>query len=86
MDQDEKFMRDIRFLRNHRILTRGLISDYAAKSDLSEKYKELTDEQKEKVFAQEVLAECRASAKNSKNPPIIHRFFANMLEKRLKRQ
>ena len=86
MDQNEKFMRFIRFLWKHRILTRGLISDYAAKSDLSEKYKDLTDEQKEKVFAQEVLAECWASAKNSKNPPIIHRFFANMLEKRLKPQ
>ena len=84
MDQNEKFMRFIRFLRRHRILTRGLISDYAAKSDLSKKYKELTDEQKEKVFAQEVLAECWASAKNSKKPPIIHSFFANMLEKRLK--
>lgn len=86
MDEDENFMRFIRFLRKHRILTRGLISDYAAKSDLYEKYRDLTDEQKEKLFAQEILAECWASAKNSKKPPIIHRFFANLLEKRLKPQ
>ena len=46
----------------------------------------LLEAEKEIHFAQEVLAECWASAKNSKKPPIIHRFFANMLEKRLKQQ
>lgn len=37
------------------------------------------------LFAQEVLAECWASVKNSSSPPKTHRFFAKMFEKRLKR-
>ena len=83
MAQDKNFMHWVKILYRYPSLASYLISDYAAgcvdRDGLSE-------EQKEKQFAQEVLAECWASAKNSKNPPIIHKIFANMLEKRLKQQ
>ena len=62
------------------------ISDYAATDDLQEKCKNLTEAEKEIHFAQELVAECWASVKNSWFPPKIHKFFATMLEKHLKRQ
>ena len=76
MDQDEKFMRFIRFLRNRPDFVREQISGYA-------EYFAILSESDEK-FAQEALAECWASVRNAEDPPILHKILANALEKRLK--
>ena len=78
MDQDVIFMGAIRLLRSKPDFVRKYISGYA-------EYFAILPGSDEK-FAQELLAECWASAKNSDHPPKLHKIFANALEKRLKRK
>ena len=82
MDENVVFMKWMKFLYHHPFLTSNLVSKYpmccTEREDLSEKQKDL-------LFAQETLAECWASAKNSSTPPKVHKFFAMMLEKRLRK-
>ena len=72
MEEDKEFVRHVEFFRRHPKYLLRFISRYP--------YRFLEDRQK---FAQELLAECWASANNDRRAPKIHRFFANLLEKRL---
>ena len=83
MDEDARFMRWVKFLYRYPPLARKMISIYPVSCTDRD---DLSEEQKLALFAQETLAECWASVKNSSSPPKIHKFFAEMLEKRLKRK
>ena len=78
MDQDAIFMGAIRLLRSQPDFVCKYISGYA-------EYFAILPGSDEK-FAQELLAECWASVKNSDHPPKLHKIFADALEKRLKRK
>ena len=81
MDQDKNFLHWVKILYRYPSLTSHLISDYPIawvdRDDLS-------DAQKELLFAQEALAECWTSEKNTSSHSRLHQKIAMMLDNRLK--
>ena len=78
ISKDAKLMRQIRFLRNRPEFVREQISGYAAY------FAEVSED--DVRFAQELLAECWASVRNTTFPPKIHKILANLLDSKLKKK